>query len=454
MKEIIRAVAYIRVSSDRQAKEGDSLREQRESIQDYVNSHKNMVLVDTYIDDGISGQKLNRGEFQRLIDDVENDSIDLILFTKLDRWFRNLKHYLNIQEVLDKHNVAWIAIRQQQYDTSTAFGRAFVNMSMTWAELEAQNDSERILAVNANKVKNGEVISGTAPTGYKIVGKKYVPDEQSEMIIDMFNYFIKSANISETQRYLKDKYGFDRTYSTIRKKLKETKYIGQFRDNKNFCEPLIDENTFYLAQNLLKKNKKRNQKYHYVFSGLVWCKECEHRIASTQFYTHKKRKDGTRTNYHHGGYRCKQAYERKICPNKSQVYESVLERKIVSMIKPEIEKYIAEYEIETKPIRDNSARILSLRSKIEKLTDLYLNDLITMTEFKEKKESFESMILELTKETGTKKEKDMSGLKNILNMDIDEIYWNMDVDERNRFWRAFVDRIYIDKNRNIEIIFL
>lgn len=454
MKEIIRAVAYIRVSSDRQAKEGDSLREQLESIQDYVNSHKNMVLVDTYIDDGISGQKLNRGEFQRLIDDVENDSIDLILFTKLDRWFRNLKHYLNIQEVLDKHNVAWIAIRQQQYDTSTAFGRAFVNMSMTWAELEAQNDSERILAVNANKVKNGEVISGTAPTGYKIVGKKYVPDEQAEMIVDMFNYFIKSANISETKRYLKDKYGFDRTYSTIRKKLKETKYIGQFRDNKNFCEPLIDENTFYLAQNLLKKNKKRNQKYHYVFSGLVWCKECEHRIASTQFYTHKKRKDGTRTNYHHSGYRCKQAYERKVCPNKSQVYESVLERKIVSMIKPEIEKYIAEYEIETKPIRDNSARILSLRSKIEKLTDLYLNDLITMTEFKEKKESFESMILELTKQTGTKKEKDMSELKNILNMDIDGIYWNMSIDEKNRFWRAFVDRIYIDKNRNIEIIFL
>lgn len=454
MKEIIRAVAYIRVSSDRQAKEGDSLREQRESIQDYVNSHKNMILVDTYIDDGISGQKLNRGEFQRLIDDVENDSIDLILFTKLDRWFRNLKHYLNIQEVLDKHNVAWIAIRQQQYDTSTAFGRAFVNMSMTWAELEAQNDSERILAVNANKVKNCEVISGTAPTGYKIVDKKYVPNEQAEMIVDMFNYFIKSANISETQRYLKDKYGFDRTYSTIRKKLKETKYIGQFRDNENFCEPLINENTFYLAQNLLKKNKKRNQKYHYVFSGLLWCKECDHRIASTQFYTHKKRKDGTRANYHHSGYRCKQAYERKICPNKSQVYESVLERKIVSMIKPEIEKYIAEYEIEMKPIKDNSSKILSLRNKIEKLTDLYLNDLITMTEFKEKKESFESTILELTKETGTKKEKDMSELKNILNMDIDEIYWNMNIDEKNRFWRAFVDKIYIDKNRNIEIIFL
>ena len=77
-----------------------------------------------------------------------------------------------------------------------------------------------------------------------------------------------------------------------------------------------------------------------------------------------------------------------------------------------------------------------------------------MTEFKEKKDSFENMILELTKQTGTKKEKDMSELKNILNMDIDGIYWNMSIDEKNRFWRAFVDRIYIDKNRNIEIIFL
>lgn len=449
-----RAVAYIRVSSDKQAKEGDSIRDQLESIQSYVEARKELVLIDTYIDDGISGQKLDRGEFKRLLDDVKEDKIDLILFTKLDRWFRNLKHYLNVQDVLDNHNTSWIAIRQQQYDTSTPHGVTFVNMSMAFAELEAKNDGERIRAVNDNKVQNGEVISGNTPTGYKIINKHLVPDDQSDMVRDMFDYFIKTANLAATQRYLKNTYGFDRVASTIRKKLKNRIYLGEYRDNFNYCEPLISVDTFDMAQNMLKKNKKRNQKYHYVFSGVIWCKECDHRIASTQFYTHKKRKDGTRANYHHSGYKCKYAIEQKKCDNKSQVYESVLERKIISMIKPAIESYIAEYEIEIKPVKDNSAKITSVRRKIEKLTDLYLNDLITIDDFKSKKDDLENDLNILMQETGTKKEKNLLPLKNILNMNIDEIYWKMDIDEKNRFWRAFIDKIYIDKNKNIEIIFL
>ena len=114
-----------------------------------------MILVDTYIDDGISGQKLKRDDFQRLIDDVRAGRIDLIIFTRLDRWFRNLRHYLNTQDILDKHGVSWTAIEQPYFDTSTPHGRAFVNNSMIWAELEAQNDSDRILGVFDDKVDNG-----------------------------------------------------------------------------------------------------------------------------------------------------------------------------------------------------------------------------------------------------------------------------------------------------------
>ena len=70
------------------------MRNQLATGQKYIDSHENMILVDTYIDDGISGQKLKRDDFQRLIDDVRAGRIDLIIFTRLDRWFRNLRHYL------------------------------------------------------------------------------------------------------------------------------------------------------------------------------------------------------------------------------------------------------------------------------------------------------------------------------------------------------------------------
>ncbi|MCB5608060.1 recombinase family protein, partial [[Ruminococcus] gnavus] len=66
---------------------------------------------------------------------------------------------------------------QPYFDTSTPHGRAFVNNSMIWAELEAQNDSDRILGVFDDKVDNGEVLSGSTPLGYTIVNKHLVPDD-------------------------------------------------------------------------------------------------------------------------------------------------------------------------------------------------------------------------------------------------------------------------------------
>lgn len=131
-KILLRVAIYIRVSTDKQVKDGDSMRDQLATGQKYIDSHENMILVDTYIDDGISGQKLKRDDFQRLIDDVRAGRIDLIIFTRLDRWFRNLRHYLNTQDILDKHGVSWTAIEQPYFDTSTPHGRAFVNNSMIY----------------------------------------------------------------------------------------------------------------------------------------------------------------------------------------------------------------------------------------------------------------------------------------------------------------------------------
>lgn len=85
-KILLRVAIYIRVSTDKQVKDGDSMRDQLATGQKYIDSHENMILVDTYIDDGISGQKLKRDDFQRLIDDVRAGRIDLIIFTRLDRW--------------------------------------------------------------------------------------------------------------------------------------------------------------------------------------------------------------------------------------------------------------------------------------------------------------------------------------------------------------------------------
>ena len=232
-KILLRVAVYIRVSTDKQATEGDSMRDQLTSGQKYIESHDNMILADTYIDDGISGQKLKRDDFQRLMDDIQTDRIDLVIFTRLDRWFRNLRHYLNTQDILDRHGVSWTAIEQPYFDTTTPHGRAFVNNSMIWAELEAQNDSDRILSVFDDKVDNGEVISGSTPLGYSIKDKHLVPDDDAPAAVSIFQYYRRNGNLSATLRYMESEFGLVRSAASLKNMLTNTKYAGVFRNNRN-----------------------------------------------------------------------------------------------------------------------------------------------------------------------------------------------------------------------------
>ena len=104
-----------------------------------------MQIVDIYADEGITARKaLNkRLEFQRLISDVKQGKIDLILVTKLDRWFRNIKDYHNTQEILEKHNCNWRTI-YESYDTSTSSGRLHINIMLSVNQDECDRTSERI----------------------------------------------------------------------------------------------------------------------------------------------------------------------------------------------------------------------------------------------------------------------------------------------------------------------
>lgn len=86
-----RAALYMRVSSTKQAREGDSIPAQRKALREYAASH-HMRIYREYVDDGISGTKYSqRDELQALLDDVRAGHIDIILFTKLDRWFRSVR---------------------------------------------------------------------------------------------------------------------------------------------------------------------------------------------------------------------------------------------------------------------------------------------------------------------------------------------------------------------------
>lgn len=453
-KILLRVAIYIRVSTDKQVKDGDSMRDQLATGQKYIDSHENMILVDTYIDDGISGQKLKRDDFQRLIDDVRAGRIDLIIFTRLDRWFRNLRHYLNTQDILDKHGVSWTAIEQPYFDTSTPHGRAFVNNSMIWAELEAQNDSDRILGVFDDKVDNGEVLSGSTPLGYTIVNKHLVPDDDAPTAVAIFQYYRKTGNLSMTLRYMESEFGLVRSAASLKNMLTNTKYIGEFRDNKNYCPAIIDRDLFFDVQRLLKINIKSGKKHDYIFSGLVVCDDCDHIMSGCQQRARGRvRADGTRIIYKYSVYRCRQGVNLHHCPNRKLVFETTLEKMLLERIRPELENYIAEYEVANLPALRTDAKRRSVEGKMQKLKDLYLNDLITMDEFKLDREKL-LMQLEKINAEDSRPVKDLSYLKNFLKMDFESVYDSLSIPEKRELWRSIVKEIRVDHDKNIHIIFL
>lgn len=452
-KILLRVAIYIRVSTDKQVKDGDSMRDQLATGQKYIDSHENMILVDTYIDDGISGQKLKRDDFQRLIDDVRASRIDLIIFTRLDRWFRNLRHYLNTQDILDRHGVSWTAIEQPYFDTSTPHGRAFVNNSMIWAELEAQNDSDRILGVFDDKVDNGEVLSGSTPLGYTIENKHLIPDDDAPTAVTIFQYYRKTGNLSMTLRYMESEFGLVRSAASLKNMLTNTKYIGEFRDNKEYCPAIIDHDLFYDVQRLLKINIKSGKKHDYIFSGLVVCDDCDHIMSGCQQRAGGRvRADGTRITYKYSVYRCRQGVNLHRCPNRKLVFETTLESMLLDRIRPELEKYIAEYEVANLPALRTDAKRRSVEGKMQKLKDLYLNDLITMDEFKLDREKL-LMQLEKINAEDSRPVKDLSYLKNFLKMDFESVYDSLSIPERRELWRSIVKEIRVDHDKNIHIIF-
>lgn len=446
--KLIRVAIYIRVSTDRQAATGDSMDEQLDTLQNYINSSDNMICVGIYIDDGISGQKLNRGDFHRLICDVKCDRIDLIIFTKLDRWFRSLKHYLNTQDILDAHGCNWLAVSQPYFDTSTPHGRAFIAQSMTFAELEAQNDSARILDVFNYKYKQGQVLSGKTALGFSIVNKKLQPNDDAHKTRAIFEYYARTGSLNQTIAFMETEFNIYMSVANLKKSiLTNAKYIGVFRDNTNYCPRIIDDELFYTVQRLLSLNVKADQKYSYVFSGLLRCASCGH---SYYGFTHNvKKKD---KSYKYPGYRCHGAFPSKHCPNRKIVFEKTLEKYMLENIKPAIQEYIAEYEIKTTPVVNNATKRATIEKKLQRLKNLYLNEEIEMDEYKEDKAKLLQQLDNL--DDAQEEIKDLTAIRDFLKMDIESIYWNLEPAEKRTLWRSVVDRIEVDENKNFRIIFL
>lgn len=328
----IRCALYDRVSTDIQVRDGLSLSAQRDALTNYAQAH-GYEIVDYYTDEGITARKnmQNRRELVRLLDDVKADKIDLILVTKLDRWFRNIKDYHNTQAILEAHNCNWKTIFEQ-YDTSTSNGRFAINIMLSVNENECDRDSERIREVFAYKRRNNEILSGAHVSfGYRVENKKFVKDEKTKHIVeDFFSYYFTVYSKRATVTYILDKYGDAAPASTtLYFMFKNRVYYGYAYGKNNFCEPYITKEQFdKIKENgSLKVHPGQNEPY--IFSGLIKCPICGHNFSG---YQHKTKK-GSGKVYISPVYQCKQKKSsRSLCTCGINIYESTVEKYILANI--------------------------------------------------------------------------------------------------------------------------
>ena len=144
---VYRVACYERVSTEEQALHGASVEAQAEALNAYCAQH-NLKVVDHYTDAGVSGGKpaFKRQAMSRLLEDVKAGKIDMVIFTKLDRWFRNVPEYFKVQEILEKHKVEWKTVHED-FDTTTPNGRMTITIFLALAQNEREKGSYRVKAV-------------------------------------------------------------------------------------------------------------------------------------------------------------------------------------------------------------------------------------------------------------------------------------------------------------------
>lgn len=444
---MVRVGIYCRVSTDQQVRDGDSIQAQLSALRIYAKEH-DYEIAGEYVDDGISGTLLaERDELQKLLDDVKKKKIDLILFTRLDRWFRSIRHYLNTQEVLDKYNVPWRAI-WESFETQTPQGRFMVNQTLSFAQYESETTAIRIRHVFDYKKEQREALSGKVPFGYKIVDKHIIPDpEKADIARQVFQTYIETGSICETLKLMQG-HGLPKTQRAFKWMLTNRKYIGEAYGIEGYLEPIIDRQTFDTVQHMLKMNVKRTQVRNYVFSGMVWCADCGRKMTGTSDVKNRHKENTERYKV----YRCMYHYRPiPTCSNTRGINEKKLEKYLVTNLK---DLAFADIKVEDKKkAKSYEKQIKAIEKKMSRLKELYVNELINLDEYKRDMASYKADIDSFKERLKEYEGGDKTALKDLVGSRLDEWYWTLTENEKRELWASVIDKIYYGSDKNISVIF-
>lgn len=453
---ILRAGLYERVSTEEQALRGFSIETQIDNLTEYCEKNS-LKIVDHYTDEGISGAKppLKRPSLHRLLEDVKAGKIDIILFTKLDRWFRSVKEYFKVQEILDKHGVQWKAIHEN-YDTTTANGQMAITIFLAVAQNERDRTAERIKVVFEHKRKNKEACFGgpNKPMGYMKqkdengITRLVKDPAEEEMTQEFWRILVTQNNLAAAVRYMLTEHGVSKSHKTWLRIARSPFYCGMWEGVEEFCEPYVSKEDWLMVQESADRRRQDTRaKGVYLFSGMIRCPECGNILCGTYKINVRKGE-----KYRYQSYRCR--FKFTTCTYKHSPSEKKIEKYLLKNLRTLLENEITAAEVEkAKPKPKPKTNINALKERLRRLNVTYIAGNMSDEEYLKADAELKTQIAK-AEQDAPPPERDTEPLREILQTDFEKIYLTLTDEEKRRFWRGIIKEIVYKGKDIVDVIFL
>lgn len=417
------AAGYIRVSTTDQATSGLSLQAQRDLLTRYAMEH-GMTLIEIYADEGKSAAKSleKREALLRMLRDAESGKFECILFKDITRWSRSSSQYFAVQERLDACHVGWIAVEQPYLETVTPTGRFQVSVMLGTSQLEADQTAQRIKFCQDAEVARGyyPFPPHAAPFGFtteKRDGHNHLIPKpgEAEVVKAIYETFLRTGNVTRTAEMLLSKYGISKIPSNLSRTIQNPIYKGEFRGVPQFCEPLVSSEDWERAQRI-GRHPIHKSKHDYVFSGITYCGICGEKMR----------------------WNAPDGYKLARCLNHyNTITEKEMERQVIAQVEPELNRY--RIELQRRPPQVKLKQ--RYEAKLKRLTDLYVDGVITREEFDERRRETQALMKEV--ETPVAPE---------LPLNWKNLYFELSDAQKNVLWKTAVDHFDV-KDKRVSIAF-
>lgn len=403
-------------------------------------------------DYGITGHSTKqRKDFQRMMKDIADKKIQLVLIQRYDRIARNVRDFCNLYHEMEINGCNLVSV-SQQIDTSTPYGKNFMYMQASMAELEWALSSERRKDANryARSIGKCTLSNQSIPIGYKaeyIDGiRRMVKDPDKENVaIDIFEHYKKYSNYCAAAKYINDKYNMHISNNTIKNIVRNKMYCGEYGDNQNFCEPYISREEWDKLQvyrsPLRRDDRKRSE---VLFSGLIRCPECNRLMRFMQ----KSKPNGNVYRYSHCEY-----HSSGQCNFRRVKSEKLLEDMTIKYINKKINEKSANINERKSKKKTSDNLVKQYEQELSRLNTMYLKGRINEKEYDAEYLRLEDLIKQ--NKANTKPEEDIEKLQAVFFTGWENDYHKLDALHKKIFLKNILHEIKVDLDMNvIDVIFL